>query len=35
MVFSQNQNIFTYDYLKMKNNEISEKLMSVMFHPKI
>ena len=35
--FSQNPNIFTYDYKlmkeKMKNSGIAEELMSVIFHP--
>ena len=36
--FSQNSNIFTYDYIKMKenikNNGIAEELMAFIFHPK-
>ncbi len=36
--FSQNPNIFTYDYIlmkeTMKNSGIAEELMSVIFHPK-
>jgi hypothetical protein len=36
--FSENPNIFTYDYKRMKenikNSGIVEELMSVIFHPK-
>ncbi len=36
--FSQNSNIFTYNYKQMKenmkNSGIAEELMSVIFHPK-
>ena len=36
--FSQNPNIFTYDYKKMKenmkNSGIAEELMAYIFHPK-